>query len=108
MPPELAQLHKPHGHWIALPLQVYRTNTLFISKKAMDKVGATKLPVSWAEFEALGKAMKVAGITPIANGGIRWGRRHEVRDRARRRQPRRLSRGDHGARRESVCAGPRS
>jgi glucose/mannose transport system substrate-binding protein len=72
VPPELAKLHKPHGHWIALPLQVYRTNTLFISKKAMDKVGATKLPVSWTEFEALGKAMKAAGITPIANGGIRW------------------------------------
>ena len=72
VPPELAKLHKPFGHWIALPLQVYRTNTLFVSKKAMDRVGATKLPASWAEFEALGKAMKAAGITPIANGGVRW------------------------------------
>jgi glucose/mannose transport system substrate-binding protein len=72
VPPELAKLHKPHGHWIALPLQVYRTNTLFVSKKAMDKVGATKLPANWAEFEALGEKMQAAGITPIANGGIRW------------------------------------
>lgn len=70
--PDLAKLHKPYGHWIALPLQLYRINTLFVSKKAMDKVGATKLPATWAEFNALADKMKAAGITPVANGGIRW------------------------------------
>ncbi|MBV8169140.1 MAG: carbohydrate ABC transporter substrate-binding protein [Alphaproteobacteria bacterium] len=72
VPADLAKLHKPKGHWIALPLQVYRTNTLFASKKAMDKVGATELPKTWAEFNALAEKMKAAGIMPIANGGIRW------------------------------------
>ena len=70
--PELAALHKPYGHWIALPLQLYRINTLFASRKAMDKVGATKLPTTWAEFNALAEKMKAAGIIPLANGGIRW------------------------------------
>lgn len=70
--PELAKIHKPFGHWIALPLQVYRINTLFASKKAMDKVGATALPKTWAEFNALAEKMKAAGIIPLANGGIRW------------------------------------
>ncbi len=70
--PDLAKLHKPFGHWIALPLQLYRINTLFASKKAMDKVGATKLPATWAEFNALSDKMKAAGIIPLANGGIRW------------------------------------
>jgi len=70
--PELAALHKPYGHWIALPLQLYRINTLFASKKAMDKVGATKLPGTWAEFNDLAGKMKAAGIIPLANGGIRW------------------------------------
>ncbi len=70
--PDLAKLHKPFGHWIALPLQLYRINTLFASKKAMDKVGATKLPTTWAEFNALSEKMKAAGIIPLANGGIRW------------------------------------
>ena len=70
--PDLAKLHKPYGHWIALPLQLYRINTLFASRKAMDKVGATKLPATWAEFNALSDKMKAAGITPLANGGIRW------------------------------------
>jgi glucose/mannose transport system substrate-binding protein len=72
VPPELAALHKPYGHWIALPLQLYRINTLFASKKAMDKVGATKLPATWAEFNELAAKMQAAGIIPLANGGIRY------------------------------------
>jgi glucose/mannose transport system substrate-binding protein len=70
--PDLARLHKPQGRWIALPLQVYRTNTLFASRKAMEKVGATALPKTWAEYNQLAAKMKEAGITPVANGGLRF------------------------------------
>ena len=70
--PDLAKLHKPGGKWAALPLQVYRTNTLFISKRAMDKAKGTKIPTTWAEFNALAEKMKAGGVTyPIANGGTR-------------------------------------
>src|SRR6267154_3218346 len=72
IPAELVGLHKPQGHWIALPMQVYRTNTIFMSRPAMAKVGATKAPATWAEFNELATAMKAAGIIPVANGGIRW------------------------------------
>src|SRR6202046_4903209 len=72
VPAELVRLSKPYGHWIALPIQAYRINTLFISKKAADKVGMTKLPTTWAEFNAIAEKMKAAGITPVANGGIKW------------------------------------
>src|SRR5471030_1173406 len=72
IPAELVGLHKPQGHWIALPMQVYRTNTIFLSRPAMAKVGATKAPATWAEFNELATAMKAAGIIPVANGGIRW------------------------------------
>jgi glucose/mannose transport system substrate-binding protein len=72
VPAELVGLHKPQGHWIALPMQVYRINTLFLSRPALAKVGATKAPATWAEFNELATAMKGAGITPVANGGIRW------------------------------------
>jgi glucose/mannose transport system substrate-binding protein len=72
VPAELARLSKPYGHWIALPIQAYRINTLFISKKAADRVGVTKLPTTWAEFNAIADKMKVAGITPVANGGLKW------------------------------------
>src|SRR5712692_2257792 len=33
---ELAKSCQPGGHWIALPLQVYRLNTLFLSTKGME------------------------------------------------------------------------
>ena len=72
VPSELTKLSRPHGHWIALPIQAYRINTLFISKKAADQVGVSKLPTTWAEFNAIAKKMRAAGITPIANGGIKW------------------------------------
>ncbi|MBL8832625.1 MAG: carbohydrate ABC transporter substrate-binding protein [Rhodospirillales bacterium] len=70
--PDLARLHKPGGKWSALPLQVYRTNTLFLSKRAMDKAKADKIPTTWAQFNELGEKMKAAGVPyPVANGGAR-------------------------------------
>jgi glucose/mannose transport system substrate-binding protein len=72
VPAELARLSKPYGHWIALPIQAYRINTLFISKKAADRVGVTKLPATWSEFNAIADKMKAAGIVPVANGGLKW------------------------------------
>ncbi|MDD1528728.1 carbohydrate ABC transporter substrate-binding protein [Bradyrhizobium sp. WBOS7] len=70
--PDLAKLHKPGGKWIALPLQIYSTNMLFLSKRAMDKAKADKVPVTWADFNDLAEKMKAGGVAhPIANGGTR-------------------------------------
>ncbi|MEY9110219.1 glucose/mannose transport system substrate-binding protein [Bradyrhizobium yuanmingense] len=70
--PDLAKLHKPGGKWIALPLQIYSTNMLFLSKRAMDKAKADKVPVTWADFNDLAEKMKAGGVaSPIANGGTR-------------------------------------
>ena len=60
--PDLAKLHKPAGKWIALPLQIYSTNMLFLSKRAMDKAKADKVPVTWAEFNDLADKMKSGGV----------------------------------------------
>ena len=46
VPAELARSCQPGGHWIALPLQVYRINTLFLSTKGMQRAGVTKAPTS--------------------------------------------------------------
>lgn len=70
--PDLARLHKPGGKWAALPLQIYSTNMLFLSKRAMDKAKADKLPVTWADYNELAEKMKAGGVTyPVANGGTR-------------------------------------
>ncbi len=72
VPEELAKTCQPAGHWIALPLQIYRINTLFLSAKGMERAKLTKAPTTWAEFNEAAATMKAAGMTPIANGGIRW------------------------------------
>ncbi len=70
--PDLARLHKPGGKWAALPLQVYRTNAVYLSKRAMDKAKADKIPVTWDDFNVLAEKMKAGGVAnPIANGGTR-------------------------------------
>jgi glucose/mannose transport system substrate-binding protein len=70
--PDLARLHKPGGKWISLPLQIYSTNMLFLSKWAMEKAKTDKAPTTWAEFNELAEKMKAGGVTyPIANGGTR-------------------------------------
>jgi glucose/mannose transport system substrate-binding protein len=71
-PPTLAKLHKPEGKWIALPLQVYRINTLWVSRKAADKIGMTKLPSTWAEYNATAEKMAAVGIRPVCTGGLNW------------------------------------
>jgi glucose/mannose transport system substrate-binding protein len=72
VPVELAKSCQPAGHWIALPLQVYRINTLFLSAKGMERAKLTKAPTNWAEFNEAATKMKEAGMIPLANGGIRW------------------------------------
>ncbi len=72
VPVELAKTCQPAGHWIALPLQVYRINTLFLSTKGMQRAGVAKAPTNWAEFNDAAAKMQAAGMTPVANGGIRW------------------------------------
>ena len=68
---ELGKSCQPAGHWIALPLQVYRLNTLFMSTKGMERAKISKPPATWAEFNEVAEKMKAAGMTPVANGGNR-------------------------------------
>lgn len=71
-PPDLAALHKPRGAWIARAMQVYRVNTMFASKKALERIGATPLPRTCDEFNAMAEKMKAASIAiPLMHGGTR-------------------------------------
>ncbi len=73
IPPSLAALHKPKGDWLAIPLQIYRVNTMYASRAALDKIDAKGLPRTWDEFNAVAEKMKAAGIaTPVATGGLGW------------------------------------
>lgn len=80
MPKEVVDLHKPYGEWISIPAQVFRMNTLYISRKAMEKVGESALPKTWDDFNSLASKMATKGIIPVANGGLAWdhGQKFEI------------------------------
>jgi len=70
--PELVSVMKPHGEWVAAPMNIHRIDWMWASKKAMDAAGATELPRTWGEFNAIAEKMAEAGIIPVAHGGQDW------------------------------------
>lgn len=69
---ELVEVMKPQGEWVAVPMNIHRIDWLWASKPAMDKVGATELPKTWDEFNAIAEKMAAEGIIPVAHGGQDW------------------------------------
>lgn len=70
--PELVNVMKPHGEWVAVPMNIHRIDWMWASKSAMDKVGETALPKTWGEFNKIAEKMAKAGIIPVAHGGQDW------------------------------------
>lgn len=70
--PELVSVMKPNGDWVAAPMNIHRIDWMWANKAAMDKVGATELPKTWAEFNEIAAKMAEAGIIPVAHGGQDW------------------------------------
>jgi glucose/mannose transport system substrate-binding protein len=70
-PKELQAFSKYQGHWVAAPLDMHRSNWVWINTKLMEKVGG-KPPTNFAELIDLAKKFKAAGVVPIAVGGQAW------------------------------------
>ena len=70
--PELVSVMKPHGEWVAAPMNIHRIDWMWASKSAMDKVGADAMPKTWDEFNDIAARMAEAGIIPVAHGGQDW------------------------------------
>jgi glucose/mannose transport system substrate-binding protein len=50
--PALKDVLKQGGNWIAVPGSAVRINWIYGNKAAMDRVGLTELPKTWADFNA--------------------------------------------------------
>jgi glucose/mannose transport system substrate-binding protein len=59
------------GHYVSVPTNVHRTDMIWASKAAFDKIGAP-YPKTWDELNALAPKFKEAGIIPLAHGGQAW------------------------------------
>jgi glucose/mannose transport system substrate-binding protein len=59
------------GHWVSVPTNVHRTDMIWASKAAFDRIGAA-YPTTWEELNALAPRFVQAGIIPLAHGGQAW------------------------------------
>ena len=71
LPEAVKAFNKIDGRYVAAPTNVHRTDMIWASKSAFDKIGA-EYSTTWAEFNALAPRFVEAGIIPIAHGGQAW------------------------------------
>ncbi|WP_416883526.1 ABC transporter substrate-binding protein [Marivita sp.] len=71
LPQAVKDFNKINGKYVAAPTNVHRTDMIWASKAAFDRIGA-EYPTTWDEFNALAPRFVEAGIIPIAHGGQAW------------------------------------
>lgn len=70
--PELLPVMKPDGHWIAAPMNIHRINWIWGNKAAMNAVGVTELPKTWADFNAACDKAIAGGKICLAHLSADW------------------------------------
>ncbi len=70
--PELLPVMKPAGKWVAAPMNIHRINWIWGNKAAMEGVGVTELPKTWAEFNADCDKAVAAGKICLAHLSADW------------------------------------
>jgi glucose/mannose transport system substrate-binding protein len=71
LPQAVKDFTRVDGHWVSVPTNVHRTDMIWASKAAFDKIGAA-YPTTWEELNALAPKFVEAGIIPLAHGGQAW------------------------------------
>ncbi len=71
LPQAVKDFTKIDGHYVSVPTNVHRTDMIWASKAAFDKIGAP-YPTTWDEMNALAPRFLAAGIIPLAHGGQSW------------------------------------
>lgn len=71
LPDAVKAFSKVGGHYVSAPTNVHRTDMMWASRAAFEKIGAQP-PKSWEELNALLPRFREAGIIPLAHGGQPW------------------------------------
>ena len=71
LPPQVIEVMKYQGDYVAVPVNVHRVNWLWINPQVFEKAGATP-PTTLDEFFAAADKLKAAGFIAIAHGGQPW------------------------------------
>ncbi|WP_417309674.1 ABC transporter substrate-binding protein [Devosia sp.] len=70
--PELLPVMKPDGKWRAAPMNIHRINWIWGNKAAMEEVGVTELPKTWAEFNDACEKAIAGGKVCLAHFSADW------------------------------------
>ncbi|HEY1029706.1 MAG TPA: ABC transporter substrate-binding protein [Pseudomonas sp.] len=70
--PEVANIMKYQGHYVAVPVNVHRVNWLWINPQVFEKAGIDQAPTTLDEFFAAADRLQAAGFIAIAHGGQPW------------------------------------
>ena len=70
--PELLPVMKPDGKWRAAPMNIHRINWIWGNKAAMESVGVTELPKTWADFNAACEKAIAGGKVCLAHFSADW------------------------------------
>ncbi len=70
--PELLPVMKPAGKWVAAPMNIHRINWIWGNKAAMEGVGVTELPKTWADFNAACDKAVAGGKVCLAHLSADW------------------------------------
>ncbi|MEX1215445.1 ABC transporter substrate-binding protein [Saccharospirillum sp.] len=71
LPPVVAAAMQYNGDYVAVPVNVHRTNWLWANKRILDVVGVA-VPTTWAEFDQAAERIADAGYQVIAQGHQDW------------------------------------
>lgn len=70
-PEAIRSAAKYDGKWVAVPIDLLRSDMMWVNPKVLAKVGAD-VPKTWDEFNKTADKLLAAGITPLAHGGQNW------------------------------------
>jgi glucose/mannose transport system substrate-binding protein len=70
--PELLPVMKPDGKWRAAPMNIHRINWIWGNKAAMESVGVSELPKTWADFNAACELAIAGGKVCLAHFSADW------------------------------------
>jgi glucose/mannose transport system substrate-binding protein len=71
LPSVVAEVMKHNDKYVAVPVNVHRTNWLWVNKPLLDQLGL-KPPRTWEDFDVVANAVRDAGYQVIAQGDQAW------------------------------------
>ena len=75
LPRAIRDAVKENDHYVAVPINIYRENGLWLNNRLLKRAGA-RVPNDWNSFFETAEKLRKAGIVAVAHGGQQRGNLH--------------------------------